>query len=88
MIRLGNGITYEEEDGTEFAIGNGMSKTKQIAEWQKDPGNITTPNVQIWQHTMMGTVSSECAVEMVRAGTHFVICCQAIQELSTSGMSA
>jgi hypothetical protein len=28
---------------------------------------------------MMGVISSEAASEMVRAGTHFVICCQAIQ---------
>jgi hypothetical protein len=53
------------------------------ADWQRDPSNITTPNVQLWSQsgTMRGVISSETATKYVKNGTHFVMCCQAIGEI-------
>lgn len=60
-----------------------MNAKRTPKEWQKDPSNIKTENVQYWQNGIMVTarMSRKEAQELVSDGYAFVITDQAIGAL-------
>ena len=65
------------------AIKTFTRKIRTPQNWQRDPANVKTPNVQFWARgVMVGVITLIAARERIQNGTAFVINDQAIGLLS------
>ncbi|MBM3210580.1 hypothetical protein FJZ33_00050 [Candidatus Poribacteria bacterium] len=53
-------------------------RKKTVIQVNKNPEELNTPNVQVWQDTYMGQVPLDKAKELVRSGRYGVSTNQAI----------